>query len=161
MSDKTFLGKGMKFPPQINPATGRFVVSSEAESVKESIYLILMTQQTERFLRPEFGSDLMAYTFMDINLTSINILERNITEQILSQEPRIQNLTIETDSITNPGCLIIDIGYTLIDSNVRDNLVFPFYLDNIAEDNEDEQQYQSEEYSPYSPEDGTSDLLEG
>ena len=37
----------MKFPPQINPATGRFAVSSEEESVKESVYLILMTQKTE------------------------------------------------------------------------------------------------------------------
>ena len=161
MSEKNFLGKGMKFPPQINPATGRFVVSSEAESVKESLYLILMTQKTERFLRPEFGSDLMAYTFMDINLTSLNILERNITEQILTQEPRIQDLSIETDSTTKPGCLIINLGYTLIESNVRDNLVFPFYLDNIAEDDEDEQQYESEEYSPYRQEDGPSDLLEG
>ena len=47
----------MKFPPQIDPATGRFVTASEEESVKESVYLILMTQRTERFLRPEFGSD--------------------------------------------------------------------------------------------------------
>lgn len=161
MDENTFLGKGMKFPPKINPATGRFVVSSEAESVKESIYLILMTQQTERFLRPQFGSDLMSYTFMDVNLTTISILERSITEQILTQEPRVQNITIETDSTTKPGCLIVDIGYTLIESNVRDNLVFPFYLDNVAEDNEDEQQYESEEYSPYRPEDGQSDLLEG
>ena len=60
MADKAFLGMGMKFPPQINPATGRFVVSTNEESVKESIYLILMTQKSERFLRPEFGSDLLS-----------------------------------------------------------------------------------------------------
>ena len=69
MPGDNFLGTGMKFPPQINPATGRFAVSSEEESVKESVYLILMTQKTERFLRPEFGSDLMSYTFMDINIS--------------------------------------------------------------------------------------------
>lgn len=159
MTNKSFLGKGMKFPPQINPATGRFVVSSEEESVKESIYLILMTQQTERFLRPEFGSNLMSYTFMDINLTTISILERTITNQILSQEPRVADITIHTDDKTKPGCLIIEIGYTIINSNVRDNLVFPFYLEAMIEDEENEEPYESEEYIPYEGEE-VSDILE-
>ena len=35
MPEDHFLGTGMKFPPQINPATGRFMVSSEEESVKD------------------------------------------------------------------------------------------------------------------------------
>lgn len=161
MADKAFLGMGMKFPPQINPATGRFVVSTNEESVKESIYLILMTQKSERFLRPEFGSDLMSYTFMDINLTSVSILKRNITDQLLSQEPRIGDITIETDSTTKPGCLILNIGYTIIESNTRDNLVFPFYVDQIEEDNKDEQQNQWEEYNSYEPEDESAGLLEG
>lgn len=161
MADKAFLGMGMKFPPQINPATGRFVVSTNEESVKESIYLILMTQKSERFLRPEFGSDLMSYTFMDINLTSVSILKRNITDQLLSQEPRIGDITIETDSTTKPGCLILNIGYTIIESNTRDNLVFPFYMDQIEEDNKDEQQNQWEEYNSYEPEDESAGLLEG
>ena len=39
------LGSGMKFPPQINPATGRFEVVSGQASVKESVYIILMTQK--------------------------------------------------------------------------------------------------------------------
>ena len=159
MTNKSFLGKGMKFPPQINPATGRFVVSSEEESVKESIYLILMTQQTERFLRPEFGSNLMSYTFMDINLTTISILERTITNQILSQEPRVADITINTDDKTKPGCLIIEIGYTIINSNVRDNLVFPFYLEAMIEDEENEELHESEEYIMYEGEE-VSDILE-
>ena len=161
MADKAFLGMGMKFPPQINPATGRFVVSTNEEIVKESIYLILMTQKSERFLRPEFGSDLLSYTFMDINLTSVSILKRNITDQLLSQEPRIGDITIETDSTTKPGCLILNIGYTIIESNTRDNLVFPFYMDQIEEDNKDEQQNQWEEYNSYEPEDESAGLLEG
>lgn len=69
MPDKKFLGSGMKFPPQINEATGRFMTSSAEQSVKESIYLILMTQRTERFARPGYGSNLMSYTFMDTNIT--------------------------------------------------------------------------------------------
>lgn len=147
MASKQFLGTGMKFPPQINPATGRFVTVSEEESVKESIYLILMTQKTERFLRPEFGSTLMSYTFMDINVTSVNMMIRTITDQILSQEPRVRDVEVTTDATTRQGCLLVNIGYTMISSNVRDNLVFPFYLNAVIEDEENEsEQYEPEQY---------------
>ena len=144
MPDNSFLGAGMKFPPQINPATGRFVISSQAESVKESVYLILMTQKSERLVRPGFGSRIMSYTFMDTNLTALNMMIRELEDQILSQEPRIGNVDINVDSTSRPGCLIMQIDYVLRESNVRDNLVFPFYLDATAEVEE----YEPEQYSP-------------
>lgn len=125
----SFLGKGMKFPPQINPATGRFVTVKDAESVKQSIYLILMTQKTERFLRPEFGSNLMNYTFMDTSLTMLNIMAREITNDILRNEPRVEDVEINIDSTSKKGCLIININYRIRETNTSDNLVFPFYLD--------------------------------
>ena len=138
-----FLGTGMKFPPQINPATGRFAVSSEEESVKESVYLILMTQKTERFLRPEFGSDLMSYTFMDLNITSIHMMTRSLTEQILSNEPRIQSVSISTDESMLDGCLLVTIDYVIKSSEIRDQLVVPFYQKVSSE----EEAYEPESYS--------------
>ena len=36
----------------------------EEKSVKESIYLILMTRRTERLTRPFFGSNIDSYAFM-------------------------------------------------------------------------------------------------
>ncbi len=146
MPGNTFLGAGMKFPPQVDKATGRFVVSSEEESVKESVYLILMTQKAERFLRPEFGSNLMSYTFMDINATTVNMMIRDLTQQILEQEPRVRDVAITTDSQVKDGCLLVNIDYTVRSSNVRDNLVFPFYLNATAEEEAYEpEQYESEE----------------
>lgn len=138
----------MKFPPQIDPATGRFVTASEEESVKESVYLILMTQRTERFLRPEFGSDLMSYTFMDQNATSIHMMTRSITEQILSQEPRIRDVSVTTDDRSRDGYLLVNIDYVLQSTNQRDNLVFPFYLNATAEDDAYEpEEQESEEFT--------------
>lgn len=147
MPDRSFLGTGMKFPPQIDQATGRFEVSSEQESVKESVYLILMTQRTERFIRPDFGSNLMSYTFMDINNASVNVMIRSLTEQILRQEPRVGDVSVTVDSEVRDGCLIINIDYTIRSSNVRDNLVFPFYLNVSSEEEEayEPEQYESEE----------------
>lgn len=148
MAGKSFLGAGMKFPPQVSKATGRFLVSSEEESVKESVYLILMTQRTERFLRPEFGSDLMSYTFMDLNMTSVNLMIRSLTGQILDQEPRVEDVQITTDFQVRNGRLLVNVDYTIISKNIRDNLVFPFYL-NAAE----------EEANVYGSEQGQSEGL--
>ena len=128
MPDKTFLGTGMKFPPQINPATGRFVTVSAEESVKESIYLILMTQRSERPLRPQFGSNIMSYTFMDMNLTRLNMAARTIKEQILTQEPRVSDVQIRMEESRQRGVILFHITYTIIATNTRDNFVFPFYL---------------------------------
>lgn len=146
MADKEFLGKGMKFPPQVNSATGRFVTVSEEESVKESIYLILMTQQTERPLRPDFGSNIMSYTFMDQNLTQLTMVSRTIRDQIARQEPRINDVQIRMDSGNQNGVIYFNIAYTITSTNTRDNLVFPFYLNQTTEAEEGEPEaYEPEE----------------
>lgn len=137
MSDKSFLGAGLKFPPQINKATGRFVISSKEQSVKESVYIILMTQKLERYFEPNFGSRLMSYTFMDTGITSINIMIRDLKDTILSQEPRISGVDIEIDQKSKDGCLIVNIEYTLAEDNTIDNLVFPFYLNAVKEEETD------------------------
>ncbi len=136
-NDKSFLGTGMKFPPQINPATGRFVTVKENESVKESIYLILMTQITERPLRPEFGSNIMSYTFMDQNMGRINMVTRTVKEQIIAQEPRISDVNVRVNSGAQRGTLLFEIDYTVTNTNTRENFVFPFYL-NVTPDQQEE-----------------------
>lgn len=133
-----FLGKGMKFPPQINPATGRFVTVEGNESVKQSIYMIMMTQKTERFVRPEYGSNLMNYTFIDTGLTMLNIMSREITRDILNNEPRVDDVDINIDTKSKSGCLIINIQYRIKETNSYDNLVFPFYLDSSWDESEEE-----------------------
>lgn len=147
MPNKKFLGSGMKFPPQINAATGRFMTSAAEQSVKESIYLILMTQRTERFARPGFGSNLMSYTFMDTSVTALNMMKRDLAEQILTQEPRVSDVEISTDTQTKDGCLIVSIDYVVSATNQRDNLVFPFYLNaEVEEESYEPEQYETEQY---------------
>ena len=143
MADTRFLGTGAGFPLQIDPATGRFRTVSGDKSVKESIYIILMTQTTERLVRPEFGSDLMSYTFMDPGTTMLSILRRDITETILNQEPRVSDVEIDTEYRESQGAVIINIAYRVSETNTRDNLVFPFYLDRA-----DESEQEAEETGP-------------
>lgn len=128
MAEKEFLGSGMKFPLRTDPATGRFAVSSGAQSVKESIYLILMTQKTERMVRPSFGSTIVEYTFMDMSDTMLSMMKRDIRADILTQEPRVSDVEIGIEPLKGQGYLMVNISYTITENHKKDSMVFPFYL---------------------------------
>lgn len=132
--DKSYLGSGLKFPPQVNRATGRAVMSYAEQSVKESVYIILMTQRGERFARRDFGSRLLSYTFMDTSVTRINMMAREIERMILEQEPRISDVDVEVEPKLDKGCLIVNINYTIAANHTRGSLVFPFYLNVEADE---------------------------
>nr|WP_297176064.1 GPW/gp25 family protein [uncultured Agathobaculum sp.] len=140
MANERFLGSGMKFPPQIDKSTGRFVISAGEQSVKESIYLILMTQRGERWLEPQFGARLLGYSFMDTSPTMLGLMKNDLTSVLLEQEPRLSDVTVSIDPTVRNGCLLINISYVIAQTNQRDNLVFPFYLNVQPEEESDEQE---------------------
>ncbi len=147
--EQAFLGTGVAFPPQIDPATGRFKMSRGSQSVKESIYLILMTQITERITRPEFGTRTASYVFMDVSLTELTIMRRELTNSILSQEPRVSDVEITTEMGNQQGYILIYIDYVLAENNQRDNLVFPFYLNAEPEPDDEEEYFEPETIDVY------------
>lgn len=134
MNSKDFLGAGMKFPPQIDPGTGRFAVSSGEQSVKESVYLILTTNRGERWLEPQFGSHMASYAFTDTSATVLRMMADQIQALLTEQEPRIEDVRVEIDAHSLEGCLLISIHYRVAASHTRDSLVFPFYLHVVREE---------------------------
>ncbi len=128
LEEKRFLGVGMKFPPQVDRGSGRFMLSHGTQSVKESVYLILMTHQGERWLDPNFGSRLVGYTFMDTSITMLSLMSGELQSLILEQEPRISEVRVDIDANEKPGCLIVNLSYMVAETNEADNLVFPFFL---------------------------------
>jgi len=110
------------------------MISSGEQSVKESIYLILMTHRGERWLEPMFGARLLDYAFMDTSPTMLGIMKNDLVSVLLEQEPRISDVDVTIDPTVRDGCLLVHIGYTIAQTNARDNLVFPFYLNAQAEE---------------------------
>lgn len=139
MNNRAFLGAGMKFPPQIDPGTGRFAVSAREQSVRESVYLILMTNRGERWLEPGFGSQMAKYTFMDTSPTMMRLMSDELRELLLTQEPRISDVKVDIDPEVKEGCLLVNIQYTVAAVNTRENIVFPFYLNVSREEGAYEQ----------------------
>ena len=81
MNGKEFLGRGLKFPLQVDRRTGRFAMVSEDEDIREAIGIILRTVQGERVMRPEFGSNIMDYTFAPSSSSTRQSIARQVREE--------------------------------------------------------------------------------
>lgn len=121
------MGEGMKFPPQADPVTGRFLEAKREESVRDSIYLILQTQRSERRTRLEFGSDLLSYTFADTAPAVLYMMTHHLEDAILTQEPRIADIDIQIQKEEREGCLFIHLSYSLTEGGA-DEMTVPFYV---------------------------------
>ncbi len=129
VKDNSFLGTGLKFPVSVNKITGRFEMSTEDEDVKESIYIILMTQKGERLIMPNFGSRINDYVFEIMDETNLTLMANSVKSVIATYEKRIKNLNVDIviDS-DDQGRLILNISYVVSKTNMPGNIVFPFYL---------------------------------
>ena len=128
MDRKEFMGRGLKFPLQIDPKTGKIAMVSEEEDIAEAIGIILNTVQGERVMRPDFGSTVLDYTFSAASDSLRQSLAFDLREQLSYQEPRIDDIDIhcrETDELE--GAIIVEISYRVRSTNNRYNRVYPFY----------------------------------
>lgn len=126
--DRSFLGTGWSFPPTFRREWyGVEMLSGEAD-IRSSIKIILSTIQGERVMLPTFGCNLQPYVFEPMNVPNIAMIEKIVKDALTYHEPRI--IVDELISTPHPqqGLLEINIWYTIITTNTRTNMVFPFYM---------------------------------
>lgn len=129
MNGRAFLGRGVKFPLQIDPGTGRLAMVDQEEDIREAIGIILNTVQGERVMRPEFGSNVIDYVFAPASSSTRHSLAQEVREQLLYQEPRIVDLEVECGEMDRvSGTILIHVSYTVRSTNNRYNQVYPFYV---------------------------------
>ncbi len=125
---KEFLGIGWKFPIKLD-SSGKFKLSKYEEDIEESIGIILGTIPGERVMQPEFGCGIYEYVFSTINISNLALIEEEVKKALTLYEPRIEIIKIKASADTNrEGLVLIEIGYRVISTNTRQNLVYPFYL---------------------------------
>ncbi|MBN3582469.1 GPW/gp25 family protein [Algoriphagus aestuarii] len=128
-NEKSFLGVGWAFPPSFDKDSKKLKMVSGEEDIKESIRIILGTIPTERVMYPKFGCDLISYVFETNDPTFLTMLKDTIFDALLYYEPRIKVSEIKFDkSKFGEGILQIFIDYTVIITNTRSNMVYPYYF---------------------------------
>jgi Bacteriophage baseplate protein W len=80
-------GRGMAFPPRV--VNGRMAWSEGEQNVRESIEIVLLTDQRERIRLPEFGGTLRAFLFEPNDVATRRQIEDRIASALSQWEPRI------------------------------------------------------------------------
>jgi phage baseplate assembly protein W len=125
----SFLGTGWAFPPAFDNHFWGPLMVSDAEDIKQSILIILNTTPGERLMQPEFGCNLKSMVFEIMNDGFINDFQNMVMQSLLRFEPRINFTSAEIiKHEPEEGVLYISINYTIIITNTRHNIVYPFYL---------------------------------
>ena len=128
MNAKSFLGKGWRFPVDIN-RNGGVATSAYEDLVRESIIIILGTAPGERVMRPHFGCEIHDLLFSPNNSNTAGLAAHYCVEALSKWEPRISD--VEADAMPSedqPNKLLIHIKYKVRDTGNAHNMVYPFYL---------------------------------
>lgn len=121
---------GAGFPVPLKLEDSRIQPASGEGKIRQSLYVILMTRQGERVMRPDFGSRIWDYVFDLPGQTINHMLCAEIERSILRWEHRVDHVRAQVDdSQIADGKLVISVSYTVRATNRPDNLVFPFYLE--------------------------------
>lgn len=113
------LGQGISFPPRIG-ADGRVAWSSGADSVRESIRVILMTDPGERLMLPAFGAGMRGFLFEPNIPATHRLLQERVAFTLGRWEPRINVVRVVVDADPDDGQQAnVTVEYKLVATEER------------------------------------------
>lgn len=128
MNDQnTFIGRGWIFPPEFDKDTG-VLMEEGAADIKSSLRILFSTLLGERIMQPKFGCALDRLQFEPVTAALTAKTEDLIRTAILYHENRIKVVSVDISNQREPGLLEISLTYIIKAVNTRDNMVYPFYL---------------------------------
>lgn len=126
---KAFLGRGWSFPPSFDRINYANQMVSDVTDIEESIRIILGTNPGERIMQPLFGCAIHKMVFEKIDSNLVTEANHIIKNALLDFEPRINFLEAAFLNQAGPeGIIHIRIDYSIITTNSRHNIVYPFYI---------------------------------
>jgi len=125
----SILGRGWSFPVAFRKGGSTVELSEEEKDIRESLVILLTTVLGERVMRPDYGANMEDMLFESINVTTASIISNRLKRAILFHEPRVNAKNIDMVPDPTGGYIEVTVEYTIIATNTRTNLVFPYYLE--------------------------------
>lgn len=118
----SIFGKGIAFPPRLD-GYGRWAWSEGEGNIRESITVILKTNQRERLQLPAFGAGLQRYLFEPNTADTHTRIAHEIDLALRRFEPRIvlEDVAVIADP-SAPQVAIATISYKLVASGRRERI---------------------------------------
>lgn len=126
LDNNAFLGRGWSFPPAVTEQGAH--MSSYEQDIRESLRVLFSTSPGERVNRYDYGCPLRRYAFEPMTVQTLTRMRGDISRAVTLFEPRIGLEDVSFEEQPAGGVLLIRLTYTVIRTNHRSNMVYPFYL---------------------------------
>lgn len=121
-----FLGRGWSFPPEVTEQGAK--MSSYEQDIRESLWVLFSTSPGERVNRYDYGCPLRRYAFEPLTIQTMTRMRNDINRAVTLYEPRVLLEDVSLDDRPEKGVLLISVTYTVVRTNNRNNMVYPFYI---------------------------------
>ena len=96
--------------------------------IEQSLHVLFSTSPGERVNRYDYGCPLRRYAFEPMDTDIVVRMRNDITRAVTLFEPRITLEEVSFEKHAEEGLLLIKLTYTIVRTNNRNNMVYPFYL---------------------------------
>ena len=115
---------GLQITPQ-----GSIAMVDGADSVRQSILLLLSTRPGERVMRPEYGCDLHRLVFAPNDDTTAGLVIHYVQRALERWEPRIEIVALDAErNAERPALLDIRLAYRVLATQRVEELTFSVNL---------------------------------
>ena len=101
-----------------NPLTRDLITLQNEYAISRAVQNLVLTIQGEKFFDPDFGSDISAALFENIDPTSAEFIRTQITASINNFEPRVNLLDVVTAPYYDQNAFNVSIKYEIIGIDV-------------------------------------------
>lgn len=124
---RNFIGQGLIFPIELENGRGKLFTGFDL--LRSSIKVILSWPYNQRFLLGQFGSRLEDVLEEPNDDVLHNLVYTFVTDAIATWEKRIELVNVELirNDQRASSSLSLSLTYRIINSQIEDNFVFPFY----------------------------------
>jgi phage baseplate assembly protein W len=113
MSIETRTYKDLAFSMFANPMSGDMGKKSGGDAVKGAIVSILKTNFNERLFQPEFGSNITALLFEQMNPITVERIKSEVLEAVARHEPRAQVIGVEVEAQEEQNRYVVSVVFNV------------------------------------------------
>ena len=96
------------------------------DSIKNNLLNFFLTNPTERYLSPTFGSGLRAFIFEQITTGNLEGLKENIQSQLSRYFPNVLVASLDIFQDPDYNTITVSLTYNVIDTAISDEIQIAF-----------------------------------